>query len=219
MNSSQPSLFNKTSATFPLDRLQSPTTLRRTTLNKTEIRDLRRSQTAAEALSGFGQGVEIYGFTKGQFSLVNIIEAALEITGPANLTVSTWAAAKTSISTILGLVKSGKLTDSKWLIDLTLQRRLPELTKSIRDTFGSDSIRVGANHAKWFMLQNADWNIVCITSMNLNHNPRFENFMIRTDRAMCEFHSTIIGEIWKNQKPSLASQSPAQINQHFRETM
>lgn len=34
----------------------------------------------------------IRGFTFGQFSLIDLIQAALEIAGPADVTISTWSA-------------------------------------------------------------------------------------------------------------------------------
>ena len=214
-----PLLFENSETAFPLHDINSPTTHRARARTKTEIRDHRRSQTANEIISGLDKQTEIYGFTKGQFSLIDIIEAALKITGPADLTVSTWAAAKTSVNRILDFVNSGQCPSARWLIDLTLQRRLPELTKSIRDTFGNDAIRVGQNHAKFFMLRNTEWSIICLTSMNLNHNPRFENFLIRHDVPMCDFHTQIFDEIWKNQRPAMATMKSAVVSSHFRESM
>ena len=42
-----------------------------------DIRDLRRKQTATEAVAGLDlDGREIFGLTKGQFSLIDLIEAA-----------------------------------------------------------------------------------------------------------------------------------------------
>ena len=54
-----------------------------------DIRDLRRKETATEAVAGLDlDGREIFGLTKGQFSLIDIIEALLAISGPAALATS-----------------------------------------------------------------------------------------------------------------------------------
>lgn len=220
MKTTQNPLFNESiEPVFPLDGIRSPTIRVARNSHKREIRDLRRKETAAGAIEGFSKDVEIYGFTKGQFSIIDIIEAVLEITGPAHLTVSTWTAATTDVSTVIEFVQAQMCSSSRWLVDYTFQQRSPELAKRIRDVFGPDSIRVGKNHAKFFMLQNAEWDVICPTSMNLNFNPRFENFMLRNDPDMCAFHKRIFDEIWSNQKPSLAMQKPGIIERHFAKEM
>ena len=60
---------------------------------KREIRDARKTTTAVEAIAGLDHETEIFGFTKGQFSLLNLLEAVLMVTGPAHLSLSTWTAA------------------------------------------------------------------------------------------------------------------------------
>lgn len=187
--------------------------------NRREIRDLRRRQTAAEALEGFDKGIEIYGFTKGQFSIIDVITHALTITGPARLRISTWTAANTDVTTVLDFVNDGTLTAARWLVDLTFQRRSPELAHRIREVFGADSIRVAQNHSKFFLLDNDDWQIVCRTSMNLNFNPRFENFQIAHDPEMWEFHDEIFQEIWRKQKRGQANERPYETHKHFRDDL
>ena len=85
-------------------------------LNKKEIRDLRRKQTAKEAIEGFRKGLEIFGFTKGQFSLCDLLTAVLDITGKSELVISTWTAAHTDISSMIDLINSGKISKTKWLV-------------------------------------------------------------------------------------------------------
>lgn len=214
-----PLLFEKFDPTFPLEKIEAPTVVQRKSTHKREIRDLRRKQTAAEAIDGFDHDTEFYGFTKGQFSVIDLIEAAIQYTGPVNMTFSTWTAAKVDISSVIRFVESGHCKTARFLVDLTFQRRSPELAKRIRDTFGADSIRVGKNHAKFFMLRNDEWSVICQTSMNLNFNPRFENFNIRHDPDLCDFHSTIFDEIWKKQTRKMADQKACKIEQHFNNEM
>ena len=163
--------------------------------------------------------IEIYGFTKGQFSVVDLLQESLRITGKAALTVSTWTAAQTDVSTVIDFVESGFCDSARWLVDLTFQRRSPELAQRIRDAFGADAIRVGKNHAKFFMIRNNEWDVICQTSMNLNFNPRFENFSIRNDPGLCDFHQTIFDEIWRNQKRTMATARPYEIQKHFLNEM
>jgi len=83
-----------------------------------DIRDLRRKETAAEAVAGLDlDGREIFGLTKGQFSLIDIIEAILARTGPAALEISTWTAANTDVSTALAMIAGGTVTRARWLVE------------------------------------------------------------------------------------------------------
>lgn len=186
---------------------------------KRDIRDQRRLATAAEALAGFNRDVDIYGFTKGQFSLIQLITATLAITGPTELVLSTWTAANQDVTEVLDFCQSGLVTKARWLVDLTFSKRAPQLAHRIRTVFGDDAIRVGKNHAKFALIGNADWLVVIRTSMNLNHNPRFENFEIAHDPELYGFHQAIIDEIWRKQARSVESIRPYEIEKHFNEEM
>ena len=94
---------------------------------KREIMDLRRIQSAAEAVSGLERdGMELFGLTKGQFSLTDMIEAILKKTGPADLSISTWTAANGDVTRMLELLSSGAIRSCRWLVDLTFMRRCPQ---------------------------------------------------------------------------------------------
>lgn len=216
-----PLLFDRDDPAADTDGLQSPVAMHRRKRRsaKREIRDLRRKQTAAEAIAGFDRDVEIYGFTKGQFSVIDLIEATLAYTGPAQMTISTWTAANTDVTTVLDFVDAGLVTGARWLVDLTFQRRSPELAKRIRDVFGLDAIRVAKNHAKFVLLKGAGWRVVLRTSMNINFNPRFENFELSHDPQLFDFHATIIDELWKKQPRKLSDATPYKIVRYFDEEM
>lgn len=183
---------------------------------KRELRDQRRTTSAADAIAGFDKELTIYGFTKGQFSLIQLIKAALDVTGPASLTLSTWTAANADVTEVLEFCASGIVTDSRWLVDLSFSKRTPQLAHRIRMIFGDDAIRVAKNHAKFALIGNEQWRVVIHTSMNLNHNPRFENFEIAHDPELYGFHETIIDEIWRRQARSVEGQRPGEIERHFK---
>jgi hypothetical protein len=206
--------------TVDVGRLVSPVVIARPAARfRRELRDLRRKQTAEEAIAGLKKGVELYGFTKGQFSMVDLILALLRKTGPARVTLSTWTAARHEIVTIARLVESGELLSMRWLVDFTFARRDPEAANQIRQTFGLESIRVAQNHAKFCLFENRRWRLVLRTSMNLNMNPRFEDFTIAHDPQLATFLTTILDEIWSRQTRTLAQATPADIKRFFADSM
>ena len=166
------------------------------------IKRLVRKESAAHAVQDLTPQTDIFGFTKGQFSLIELIDAILNKTGPAHLILSTWTAATADLSEVLKFLSAGKLLSAQFLLDFSFQRRQPEVAQAIRNNFGKDSVRVTKNHAKFFLVENATWALTCKTSMNLNTNPRFEDFDLSNDRDLYNFIKGIVYEIFQatNQK-------------------
>lgn len=196
-----PLLQKATDPTNDLVDVVAPTIHRRqVALARRELRDVRRAKTAAAAVGPLTRDVEVYGFTKGQFSVIDLIAHALDhIGGPADLQIVTWTAGNTDVGAIMELLNSGKIATARWLVDISFNRRDPELAQRIRNQFGDDAIRVAKNHAKFILLAAGDWRVVIRTSMNLNFNPRFENFQIAHDPELFDFHAQIIDEVWRKQ--------------------
>ena len=179
---------------------------------KREIMDLRRIQSATEAVAGLERdGMELFGLTKGQFSLTDMIEAILEKTGPADLSISTWTAANGDVTRMLELLNSGAIRSCRWLVDLTFMRRCPQLTAEIRAKFGADAIRVTKTHAKFCTITNDDWQIALRSSMNLNQNPRMESFQVGHDPVLCQFLSEVLDDVWKRQNKGIADLSSKEM--------
>lgn len=179
---------------------------------KREIMDLRRIQSATEAVAGLERdGMELFGLTKGQFSLTDMIEAILEKTGPADLSISTWTAANGDVTRMLQLLSSGAIRSCRWMVDLTFMRRCPQLTAEIRAKFGADAIRVTKTHAKFCTITNDEWQIALRSSMNLNQNPRMESFQVGHDPVLCQFLSEVLDDVWKRQDKGIADLSSKEI--------
>jgi hypothetical protein len=168
-----------------------------------EIRDTRRSKTAQEAIAGLTRDVELCGFTKGQFSLLDLLKAIAEITGPAALTLSTWTANGPEIGTLADMVADGRLSSARFLIDASFARRDPQAAEQLRKRFGLNAVRVSQTHSKFALYENADWKLVLRTSMNLNMNPRFEDFTVAHDPELFEFMSTVMRELWERQREGI----------------
>lgn len=218
MKTHQNPLFSdETQAHADLTTLESPTLLvdKRRPTGKRLLRDLRRQQTAAQAMADFGHETRIHGLTKGQFSLLDLITSTIDTIGPSHMQISTWTAAKTDVRTCCEWMKAGQILSSRWLVDLTFQRRTPELAHTIRELFGAESIRVAQNHCKLVLLHNDDWRVVIQTSMNLNFNPRFENFTVAHDPDLHAFYGGIFDEVWQRQPRDLASANPYTITKFF----
>ncbi|MEZ5781836.1 MAG: hypothetical protein R3D70_09425 [Rhizobiaceae bacterium] len=160
-------------------------------------------ETATQALreAGWGSGRECFGFNKGQFSFVDLIEAVGNWTGPAHATIATWTAATADMSRIESWLKRQALLSVTWLVDYSFETRQPAFCSVLRETFGDDCIRTTASHAKFVLMKADGWGVIIQSSMNLNQNKRLENFWIADDPDLFEAYSGLVSEVFGVQGP------------------
>jgi len=161
-----------------------------------EFINATRGESAKKTIGKLYKGCEIFGLTKGQFSLSDLIKAILDQTGPVKLQISTWTAAKADIKSAYNLLKSGNIQSVRFLVDQSFKTRQPEYCKFLLEMFGSDAVRMTRSHCKFVLIRNEEWNITVRTSMNLNKNPRLENFEVSDDPKLCDFMQSLIDEVW-----------------------
>lgn len=184
--------------------------------HRREIRDMRRLKNARDAIGTLNKQTELYGLTNGQFSLCDLLRATFEkIPPPSAIDLCTWTAANVDVGHILDFIDQLPKLRARWLVDF--QKRTPQLAAQIRETCGADSIRVAQIHAKFATIRAKSWRIVIMSSMNLNSNPRFENFLMRHDPALHAFHAQLFDTLWSNQPAGLAHRPKAEITRHLKQ--
>lgn len=164
--------------------------------DKRAVRRTLTARNAADALGPIERGVELYALCKGDYSLIDIIEHCLDATGPADVTMSTWTAASADLEFAMGFVLDGRVRSARWLVDFSFPQRQPAYFALLVDRFGADAVRATANHAKFVLIRNDEWDIVVRTSMNLNENRRLENVEISDDAGMADYLSAVVDEIF-----------------------
>lgn len=199
-----------------INDIQAETVFKRTISGRRVI-DACRGQSARRALGNIGPGCEIYGFTKGQFSLIHLLEAILEQTGPAHVVISTWSAAYGDIERLKFWIENGMVKSLRVIMDFSFASRKTEVCEIMRAALGDDRLRVTVCHAKFILIKVDAWRLVVRTSMNLNHNPRFENFEISDCAAMFEFMDAIVDEVWEQKDDGESfEQHPGKNRQDWR---
>ena len=148
-------------------------------VRKTRAR-LSKVASARDTIAGFGPGVDIVGLTFGQFSLLDLVDATLEITGPADVTISTWSAGFYDVEAALRFRDSGRLRSIRFVMDSSAKRGQATVG-DVGEIFGADCVRATRSHAKFVLVRNASWDVLITTSMNLNLNPRLEQFEMTDD--------------------------------------
>lgn len=154
-------------------------------------------ENAAAALDGWTDGGRVVGLTKGQFSLIDMINVLLEKIGPAEVVISTWSAGLRDSLALNAMRESGRARSVLIILDRSYSTRQPEYAVTVEDAFGKENIRTTNNHAK-FVLLRGERNTICIrSSMNLNKNDRCENFDLDDDPEIFDFYMDFVREIFE----------------------
>ena len=184
-------------------------------LDKRELLRLFRKEKAADFLGQVAPGFHRFGFSKGQFSLVDLIAALLPQLGPVHFALSTWTVAKADLGELQAMLNPTTLLSARFLLDLSFQRRQPALIKHLREGFGEDAIRVTRNHAKFLLFGSDKWKITVRTSMNLNFNPRLEDIEIKDDPELYDFIDSILNDVFNKHDKTQNNKTVKELGQEF----
>lgn len=133
-------------------------------------------QNAATTIGEITPGLSIFAITRGQFSMIDAILHTLDQLGPSALSVWTWTIAEYEIQAFTSLRNDDRITSGRLVIDSAARTKNSSLIQQWKSTFGPESVRYVLNHAKIATVDNGKLRVLLRGSMNLNHNPRFEQF-------------------------------------------
>lgn len=132
----------------------------------------------------------IYNFwTFGRYCMTDIINHLLRITGPADVTATTWSLNAASVQTMLNRRKDGLLKSFRMWIDPRVRRAAPEPLALLRHNF--DTV-IAPVHAKIALIGNEEWKISVSGSINFTSNPQPERGIIQCIDAVYDRDKTII---------------------------
>ena len=133
-------------------------------------------KSAAETIGKIEHGSTVFAITRGQFSMIDAILHTLDELGPSEISVWTWTVADYEIEALTSLRRDGRITRGTLMIDPGARTKNSALIAEWKAAFGADSVRYVLNHAKIATVANGDKKVLLRGSMNLNCNPRFEQF-------------------------------------------
>jgi len=151
-----------------------------------------RNENASRCIGPITHGCEVFGITKGDFSMIDILRHVLEEIGPARVDIGTWTAAAADIGIAFDLLKRDDILGMRWLVDRSFPQRQERYYLSLMERFGQDCIRLARFHAKFILLENDRFSVAVRTSMNLNLNRRIEFYEISEGTPISGFMREIV---------------------------
>ncbi len=133
-------------------------------------------KTASECIGIIEPGAALFAMTRGQFSMIDAVLACLDQTGAAAVSLWTWTVAEYEIECMDRLRNDGRITNGRLIIDHGARNKNAGLIRQWKSSFGLHSVRYVVNHAKIATIENDRFKLLLRGSMNLNFNPRFEQF-------------------------------------------
>ena len=134
------------------------------------------------------------------------------------LVVSTWTANQADISSAYGLLSDERVRAARFLIDRSFQTRQPGYCRALRDRFGDGAIRIWNAHSKFVLFQGGSFEVLYLTSANLNRNRRIENFTAICGGEIPGQYASLVADLFTLQKPSQGFLTP-KVGRHHTDTI
>lgn len=153
---------------------------------------------ARELLQDLDEGVHVFGLTKGQASMVDLVLAAAEHCGaPFQLDCWSWVIAEYETDLLESLINDGRLSRFRLVVDRGCLKNRPAFIRSVVARFGPDAVRQTLNHAKIAMIRGPKLDVLIRGSMNFNQNSRFEQFDCSASGQLCDWFEGVMAELWE----------------------
>lgn len=131
-------------------------------------------ESARRCIGKIEKGVDVFGLTKGDFSMIDIVRHIVNEIGPCDIDIGTWTAAHADIKQANSLLGDKRLRKVRFLVDRSFPARQPGYYSALINAFGQNSVRLARFHAKFILAENETYSVAVRTSMNLNENKRIE---------------------------------------------
>lgn len=111
-------------------------------------------------------------YSEAEFSMHNLLESLIELTGPASVKITSFSITEDAIRAFHRLSEDRKITDLHCIFDHSVRRhRLGLLFFALNV---STEVALTKNHAKIILIENDVWKITVVSSSNFNVNDKIE---------------------------------------------
>ena len=153
---------------------------------------LGRKVDALQALPKLTKSSHLHFVTKGHWSSHELLTSLLAVSGPANVSLTSWGLTEDPVRQLVALRSEGQIKELTMLIDRRIMVHCPTAYHLAKANI--PRLRLINIHAKVIVVRSADWNITLITSANFTRNKRIEVGVISEDKTLAALHEGWIHE-------------------------
>lgn len=154
---------------------------------------------AAEVIGPLQPDTALCVLTRGQISMIDAIREVVQQLAaqgrPVEASVWTWCIAEYEVEAFEWFLSSCGLAAARLVIDRSAEQRNAALIARWRTVYGADAVRVCLNHAKVATVSNGQLRVALRGSMNLNYNPRCEQFDLSVNDGVYELFRQVEDEL------------------------
>ena len=196
------SLFSRDALAAPpvaADQTMKPRAYRRT-MGATAFAVCPTRKVLREHLADLVPGSTYTYFTGGKWSNHHLLQHLLELSGPADVLLTTWTITEAPVRVMQELLANGTIKSLTMLTDDRIRSRCAQAWQLMQTL--PATVHLSKCHAKVTVVLNDTHGYLVVSSQNFTNNPRIEAGTIICDREAALFaQATILAEV---QNPTLA---------------
>lgn len=170
-------------------------------------RNLQRPSRFAELRAGDN----IHTLTDGEWSLLDGVKQLLRAVGPSHFLCATWTLGYLDMVAVRKMLERGEVLSVRFMVDRSFKSRHPGYCLQLLHDFTAADVRVWSSHAKFVCLTGGAFDVIVLTTANLNKNKRIENFSVCADRELTAAYIGIADDIWRAQGDMDGFDNPADV--------
>lgn len=152
---------------------------RSSSVNGRRTAAVERFGNASETIGPCVAGMSLFAITRGQWSMIDAVLHCLDQVGRSKVSLWTWTVAEYEVQVLTRLRIDDRISDGRLVIDHGARVKNSAIIADWKQQFGAGSVRYVINHAKIATVESeSGLRFLLRGSMNLNYNPRFEQFDI-----------------------------------------
>lgn len=143
----------------------------------------RKKVDLQQVLGPLVQDEHVHVPSMGSWSMHHVLAYLLHKTGPADVWITSWSITEEPIALIVEHLENGAIRQLRALFHDRVEAMNPAAHSMARFNL---QVKLAKVHAKTLVVINDKWAITVKGSANFTRNPRIENYVICTHRAVAE---------------------------------
>lgn len=167
---------------------------------------------ARELIGTLAPGCSVSGITRGQVSLLDMLEAILEQTGPARVCISAWTVGMKEAARLASLLTGGEILGLRLLVDESFRTRQPEYSAQLIDLFGAGAVVPQVLRARFALVQGERLSLLLRGSLPLTRAKAWDQFDLDADPDLVAGYSAFVAELadslpdgWRSTREAIAA--------------